>query len=54
MVAEVVWGGSEYPAFDLRGYDGYDINSFSAIFFIEISVKHLRLLVTHTMMVTHY
>lgn len=33
IISEVVWGGAEYPAFDLPNYDGDTMNAFSAIQF---------------------
>lgn len=33
IISKVVWGGAEYPAFDLPKYDGYTMNAFSAIRF---------------------
>lgn len=36
IISEVVWGGVEYPAFDLPKYDGYGANSFSAIFHNDV------------------
>src|SRR5699024_8768798 len=35
IISKVVWGGSEYPAFDLPKYDGYGANAFSSIYFSE-------------------
>ena len=36
IISEVVWGGTEYPAFDLPEYDGYGMNSFSAIYLNDV------------------
>lgn len=36
IISEVVWGGTEYPAFDLPNYDGYGMNAFSAIYHNDI------------------
>src|SRR5690625_2012773 len=33
IISKVVWGGTEYPAFDLPKYDGDTMNAFSAIRF---------------------
>src|SRR5690625_4706128 len=33
VISKVVWGGTEYPAFDLPKYDGDTMNAFSAIRF---------------------
>lgn len=36
IISEVVWGGTEYPAFDLPKYDGYEMNAFSAIYHNDV------------------